>query len=168
MKFIFISFLFILSGAPCAAVHTAAQLLQMINEKGANTVVHELYDGSESEWWNHIIPEISKGNNDWLTVASSLESGVDASTAEDLQGAVSEAIPHNPVGVLAILNDNRPLLNIEQICAFTSYPESEEEMNKLFVNSIREMYKVKTTEGKRCIAVMINSVENSIPFNKDL
>lgn len=47
MKFIFISFLFILSGAPCAAVHTAAQLLQMINEKGANTVVHELYDGSE-------------------------------------------------------------------------------------------------------------------------
>lgn len=86
MKFIFISFLFILSGAPCAAVHTAAQLLQMINEKGANTVVHELYDGSESEWWNHIIPEISKGNNDWLTVASALESGVDASTAEDLQG----------------------------------------------------------------------------------
>lgn len=74
MKFIFISFLFILSGAPCAAVHTAAQLLQMINEKGANTVVHELYDGSESEWWNHIIPEISKGNNDWLTVASALES----------------------------------------------------------------------------------------------
>ena len=84
------------------------------------------------------------------------------------RGAVSEAIPHNPVGVLAILNDNRPLLNIEKVCAFTSYPESEEEMNKLFVNSIREMYKVKTTEGKRCITVMINNVENSIPFNKDL
>ncbi|HCJ6374637.1 MULTISPECIES: hypothetical protein [unclassified Citrobacter] len=168
MKFIIIFFLFMLSGASCATEHTAPQLLQMINEKGANAVVHELYNDDESEWWNHIIPEISKGNNDWLTVASALESGVDASTAEDLQGAVSEAIPHNPVGVLAILSDNRPLLTIEQICAFASFPESEEEMNKLFVNSIREMYKVKTAEGKQCIAVMINTVENSVPFNKDL
>lgn len=86
MKFIIISFLFILSGASCAAEHTAPQLLQMINEKGANAVVHTLYNDNESEWWNHIIPEISKGNNDWLTVASALEPGVDASTAEDLQG----------------------------------------------------------------------------------
>ncbi|WP_410743686.1 hypothetical protein [Citrobacter meridianamericanus] len=166
MKFIIIFFLFMLSGASCAAEHTAPQLLQMINEKGANAVVHTLYNDNESEWWNHIIPEISKGNNDWLTVASALESGVDASTAEDLQGAVSEAIPHNPAGVLAILNVKRPLLTIEQICAFASFPESEEEMNKLFVNSIREMYKIKTAEGKRCIAVMINTVENSVPFNK--
>ena len=51
---------------------------------------------------------------------------------------------------------------------FNALGFTEEEMNKLFVNSIREMYKVKTTEGKRCIAVMINNVENSIPFNKDL
>ncbi|MEB2418853.1 hypothetical protein QMN38_12460, partial [Citrobacter sp. R-1.5.2] len=79
-----------------------------------------------------------------------------------------EAIPHNPAGVLAILNDKRPLLTIEQICAFASFPQSEDEMNKLFVNSIREMYKIKTAEGKRCIAVMINTVENSVPFNKDL
>ena len=166
MKFIIIFFLFMLSGASCAAEHTVPQLLQMINEKGANAVVHTLYNDNESEWWNHIIPEISKGNNGWLTVASALEPGVDASTAEDLQGAVSEAIPHNPAGVLAILNDKRPLLTIEQICAFSSFPESEDEMNKLFVNSIREMYKIKTAEGKRCIAVMINTVENSVPFNK--
>lgn len=108
MKYVIIPFLFILSIAFCAAEHSVSQLLQMISEKGANAVVHELCDGDESEWWNHMIPKIRKGNNAWLTVASALESGVDASTAEDLQGAVSEAIPHNPVSVLAILNDNRP------------------------------------------------------------
>lgn len=56
MKFIIIFFLFMLSGTSCAAEHTAPQLLQMINEKGANAVVHTLYNDNESEWWSHIIP----------------------------------------------------------------------------------------------------------------
>jgi hypothetical protein len=39
---------------------------------------------------------IRKGNQEWLAVASALEPGVDASSAEDLKAALSEAIPHNP------------------------------------------------------------------------
>lgn len=149
--------------------HTPEQILQMINGKGAMSVVAELdsNDTGESEWWNHVIPEISKGTQAWLAVASALEPGVDASTAEDLKAALSEAIPHNPDGVLAILNDEKPLLTIEQVCAFANYPETEAENNKLYVASIREMFKVKSPAGQRCLAVMIATVEHSVPFDKD-
>lgn len=55
--------------------HTPEQILQMINGKGAMSVVAELdsNDTGESEWWNHVIPEISKGTQAWLAVASALE-----------------------------------------------------------------------------------------------
>ncbi|MCM7513951.1 hypothetical protein M8R90_14110 [Enterobacter hormaechei] len=150
--------------------HGPEQILQMINDKGASSVVTELdsNDSGESEWWNLVIPEISKGSRAWLAVASALEPGVDASTAEDLKAALSEAIPHNPAGVLAILKDDKPLLSIDQICAFANFPKTEAESNKLFVDSIREMFKVKTTEGKRCLAVMIETIEHSVPFDKDI
>ena len=153
-----------------AKKHTPAQIIQMINDKGARSVVAELYanDSGESEWWNHVIPEISKGTQAWLAVASALEPGVDASTAEDLKAALSEAIPHNPEGVLAILKDDKPLLTVEQICAFANFPETEAESNKLVVDSIREMFKIKSPEGKRCLAVMISTVEHSFPFDKDM
>ncbi|MCE1397250.1 hypothetical protein LWU68_10065 [Enterobacter cloacae] len=149
--------------------NTPAQIIQMINDKGVRRVVAALYanDSGESEWWNHVIPEISKGTQAWLAVASALEPGVDAGTAEDLKAALSEAIPHNPEGVLAILNDEKPLLTIEQICAFANFPETEAESNKLYVDSIREMFKVKSPAGKRCLAVMIATVEHSLPFDKD-
>ena len=150
--------------------HTPEQILQMINDKGARTVVSEMdsNDNGESEWWNHIIPKIRSGKQAWLAVASALEPGVDASTAEDLKAALSEAIPHNPEGVLAILKDDKPLLTVEQICAFANFPETEAERNKLFVDSIREMFKITTPQGKRCLAVMISTVELSIPFDKDI
>ncbi|MCP1112250.1 hypothetical protein M6B24_03235 [Enterobacter bugandensis] len=150
--------------------HTPAQIIQMINDKGAKRVVAALYanDSGESEWWNHVIPEISKGTQAWLAVASALEPGVDASTAEDLKAALSNAIPHNPSGVLAILNDEKPLLTIEQVCAFANFPETEAESNKLYVDSIREMFKVKSPGGQRCLAVMIATVEHSVPFDKDI
>ena len=169
MKYI-IALLLCFPGALFAKSHTPEQLLQMINEKGARHVVAELYanDSGESEWWNHVIPGIRKGNQEWLAVASALEPGVDASSAEDLKAALSEAIPHNPAGVLAILKDDKPLFTIQQICAFASYPETEEEGNKLFVDSIREMFKITTPQGKRCLAVMIATVEHSVPFDKDM
>ncbi|MCR1554782.1 MAG: hypothetical protein NQ098_22095 [Enterobacter cloacae] len=153
-----------------AKSYIPAQIIQMINDKGARRVVAELYanDSGGSEWWNHVIPEIGKGTQEWLVVASELESGVDASTAEDLKAALSEAIPHNPAGVLAILKDDKPLLTIEQVCAFANFPQTEAESNKLIVDSIREMFKIKNPAGKRCLAVMIETVEHSVPFDKDI
>ncbi|MEH0886521.1 hypothetical protein [Enterobacter sp. UNJFSC 003] len=150
--------------------HLPEQILQMINDNGARSVVTELdaNDRGESAGWNLVIPEISKGTHAWLAVASALEPGVDASTAEDLKAALSKAIPHNPAGVLAILKDDKPLLTIAQICAFANFPETEAESNKLFVDSIREMFKIKSTEGKKCLAVMIETVEHSVPFDKDI
>lgn len=170
MKYIIALFFLCLPMGLFAKNHTPEQILQMINDKGAMSVVAELdsNDTGESEWWNHVIPEISKGNQKWLAVASALEPGVDASTAEDLKAALSEAIPHNPQGVLAILKDDKPLLTIEQICAFDNFPETEAESNKLFVDSIREMFKIKSLPGKRCLAVMISTVEHSVPFDKDM
>ncbi|HHA2021110.1 hypothetical protein [Enterobacter kobei] len=169
MKYI-IALLLCFPGALFAKSHTPEQLLQMINEKGARHVVAELYanDSGESEWWNHVIPGIRKGNQEWLAVASALEPGVDASSAEDLKAALSEAIPLKPTGVLAILKDNKPLLTVEQVCAFAHYPETEAESNKLFVDSIRAMFKIKSPQGKRCLAVMIATVEHSVPFDKDI
>ncbi|SSW84744.1 Uncharacterised protein [Klebsiella pneumoniae] len=102
MKYIIALFFLCLPMGLFAKNHTPEQILQMINGKGARSVVAELNsnDTGESEWWNHVIPGISKGSDAWLAVASALESGVDASTAEDLKAALSEAIPHNPEGVL--------------------------------------------------------------------
>lgn len=170
MKYIIVLFFLYFPLGLFAKSHTPEQLLQMINEEGASHVVAQLYanDSDESEWWNHVIPEISKGNQKWLAVASALESGVDASTAEDLKAALSEAIPYNPADVLAILKDDKPLLTIQQICAFASYSETEAESNKLFVDSIREMFKIKSPQGQRCLAVMIATVEHSVPFDKDM
>ncbi|NIG45388.1 hypothetical protein F3J31_16405 [Enterobacter sp. Acro-832] len=170
MKYIIALFFLSLPMGLFAKNHTPEQILQMINGKGAMSVVAELdsNDTGESEWWNHVIPEISKGTQVWLAVASALEPGVDASTAEDLKAALSEAIPHNPEGVLAILKDDKPLLTVEQICAFANFPETEAESNKLFVDSIREMFKIKSPQGKRCLAVMISTVEHSFPFDKDM
>lgn len=168
MKYIIVLFFLCLPLGLFAKNHTPEQILQMINSKGARSVVAELdsNDTGESEWWNHVILGISKGSDVWLAVASALEPGVDASTAEDLKAALSEAIPHNPEGVLAILKDDKPLLTVEQICAFANFPETEAESNKLFVDSIREMFKIKSPEGKRCLAVMISTVEHSVPFDK--
>ncbi|HII3189912.1 TPA: hypothetical protein ACY3IJ_001613 [Enterobacter asburiae] len=170
MKYIIALFFLSLPMGLFAKNHTPEQILQMINDKGASTVVCEMNsnDNGESEWWNHIIPEIRSGTQAWLAVASALEPGVDASTAEDLKAALSEAIPHNPEGVLAILKDDKPLLTIEQVCAFANFPETEAESNKLYVDSIREMFKIKSPEGKRCLAVMIATVEHSVPFDKDI
>ncbi|MCU6359385.1 hypothetical protein [Enterobacter quasiroggenkampii] len=170
MKYIIALFFLCLPMGLFAKNHTPEQILQMINDKGDMSVVAELNsnDTGESEWWNHVIPEISKGTQAWLAVASALEPGVDASTAEDLKAALSEAIPHNPEGVLAILKDDKPLLTVEQICAFANFPETEAESNKLVVDSIREMFKITTPQGKRCLAVMISTVEHSFPFDKDM
>lgn len=170
MKYMIALFFLCLPMGLFAKNHTPAEIIQMINDKGARSVVAELYanDSGESEWWNHVIPEIGKGTQAWLAVASALEPGVDASTAEDLKASLSEAIPHSPEGVLAILNDDKPLLTIEQVCAFANFPETEAESNKLYVDSIREMFKVKSPKGKRCLAVMISTVEHSVPFDKDM
>jgi hypothetical protein len=137
MKYIIALFFLCLPMGLFAKNHTPEQILQMINGKGARHVVAQLYanDSDESEWWNHVIPEISKGNQKWLAVASALEPGVDASTAEDLKAALSEAIPHNPQGVLAILKDDKPLLTIEQICAFDNFPETEAPFPEGFILS---------------------------------
>ncbi|WP_296236105.1 hypothetical protein [uncultured Enterobacter sp.] len=170
MKYIIALFFLCLPVGLFAKNHTPEQILQMINGKGAMSVIAELdsNDTGDSEWWNHVIPGISKGSHAWLAVASALEPGVDASTAEDLKAALSKAIPHNPTGVLAILKDDKPVLTVEQICAFANFPETEAESNKLFVDSIRAMFKIKSPEGKRCLAVMISTVEHSIPFDKDI
>ena len=170
MKYLIIFVLICVPTALFAKGLTPDQIMQMINEKGAKSVVVELdsNENGESKWWSHVIPEIRKGTHAWLAVASVLEPGVDASTAEDLKAALSEAIPHNPEGVLAILKDEKPLLTIEQVCAFANFPETEAESNKLYVDSIREMFKVKSPDGKRCLAVMISTVEHSIPFEKDI
>ncbi len=170
MKYVIALFCLCLPVGLFAKNHTPEQILQMINDKGARTVVSEMdsNDNGVSEWWNYVIPEIGKGTQSWLVVASALESGVDASTAEDLRAALSEAIPHNPKGVLAILKDEKPLLTIDQVCAFANFPKTEAESNKLYVDSIREMFKVKSPKGKRCLAVMIATVEHSVPFDKDI
>lgn len=170
MKYVISLFFLCLPVGLIAKNHTPEQILQMINDKGARVVVSEMdsNDNGVSEWWNHVIPEIGKGTQAWLAVASALEPGVDASTAEDLKAALSKAIPHNPAGVLAILKDDKPLLTIEQICAFANFPQTEAESNKLFVDSIREMFKIKSPEGQRCLAVMIATVENSVLFDKDM
>jgi len=78
---------------------------------GAVAVVNQLNAGS-GDSWSMVIAGISSGQPAWLAVAQELEPGADAGSGEDLETALSTALPKNPAGVLALTGKTFPIADI--------------------------------------------------------
>ena len=155
----------LLSISAIAAAHpTAQQLTEQIKEKGAQATISGLYGGQEKEW-QYVTGEIAKGRSDWLNVAALLAPGSDADSAETLSEAVGAAIPHNPAGVLSIINENYTPLSLSEVCGLPFYSLTEPQFNQYIVDAIRALYKVPSS--KACIDTMINVIGTSKGFNED-
>lgn len=105
---------------------TSEQLKHRINTIGAKSVISELFKGDESQW-NFVLGKIGSGENNWLAVAVAvlLAPGSDAASAETLKVAVANAIPRNPAGTLAILNDDVFPLSTQRVCGLPFYSINE-------------------------------------------
>jgi hypothetical protein len=78
---------------------------------GAVAVVNQLNAGS-GDSWNMVIAAISSGQAAWLAVAQGLAPGADAGSGEDLETALSTALPKNPAGVLDLTGKTFPIADI--------------------------------------------------------
>lgn len=157
-------FCLLTSSAFAGAHSTAQQLTTQIKQKGAQAVISGLYVNDEKEW-EYVTGQISKGNNEWLTVAALLAPGSDADSAETLSEAVGAAIPHNPAGVLNILTDRYPSLSMAEVCGLPFYSMTKAQFNQYIVDSIRALYRVPSS--KACIDTMVNVIGTTNGFNED-
>lgn len=82
-----------------------------IMRDGAVAVVNQLNAGSGASW-SAVIADISSGQPAWLSVARELEPGADAGSGEDLETALSTALPKNPAGVLEMTGKTFPITDI--------------------------------------------------------
>lgn len=137
------------------------QLTNRIKTVGAKMVISELFKDDESQW-RVVLSKISGGENNWLAVAALLAPESDAASAETLTAAVAKAIPHNPAGVLAVLNDDAPPLSTQRVCSLPFYSITEPDYNKYIVDSIQKLYKV--ANSKDCIDTMVNTIGKSNGF----
>lgn len=144
---------------------SSAQLVTQIQKNGAKSVIAKLYTDDEKEWL-YVLEKIEKGNDDWLKIASLLAPGSDADSAESLATAVAMAIPHNPSGVLAILNHENILpLSTDVVCALPFYSITRPQFNQYIVDSIQALYNVAAS--KSCIDTMVNTLGRSNGFKED-
>ncbi|MFZ4834310.1 hypothetical protein [Rouxiella sp. Mn2063] len=164
MKILISIFLFLTFPILAATPITSGKLTQQIKERGAKIVIADLYKGDESQW-SYVINKIGQGEQDWLQVAALLAPASDADSAESLATAAATAIPHNPSGVLAILQTGVLPLSPENVCSLPFYSITEPDFNKYVVDSIQALYKV--SKSKVCIDIMVNTIGQSNGFVED-
>ncbi len=164
IKLVISAFLFLSVPVLSTTLITSAQLTQQIKEHGAKAVIADLYKGDESQWL-YVTDKIGQGAQDWLQVAALLASASDADSAESLATAAATAIPHNPSGVLAILQTGVLPLSPENVCSLPFYSITEPDLNKYIVDSIQALYKVPNS--KACIDTIVNTIGQSNGFVED-
>ena len=102
-----------LTPALASAEFTPAALRAMIARDSAAATVGALTgDGGEGNDFLSVGDAISRGDQAWLDLVPLLAPGADAATAEILTMAISIALPHNPAGVLRLVNADRPVADI--------------------------------------------------------
>ena len=89
------------------AVPSADALLEQIHIEGARQVLWQLWDKPTE--FGHVLSGIESGSANWLRVAAELREAADGAASLSLDYAVAQAIPHNPSGVLSLINNGFPL-----------------------------------------------------------
>ncbi|WP_249168512.1 hypothetical protein [Erwinia sp. E602] len=140
------------------------ELEKKITTLGPKKTIAQLYADDEKEWLL-VTSKIAQGDRRWLQVAARLAPGADADSAESLTSAVGLAIPHNPAGVLAIINAQDPPLAMANVCSLPFYSMNEIELNQYVVDAIRALYKVPN--GKACLDKIISTIGQSDGYRED-
>lgn len=120
-----IIFLVLLPGLSISSFATplsSMQIIMMMEEQDPVSVVRQLHKVNHGESWYNALSKIKTGSPDWLNLPQWLEKGTGTRGAEQLMDAVTRAIPHNPSGVLQILNEKNIYLNTVNICSLPLIP----------------------------------------------
>ncbi len=114
MKYLLLAAACVAAALPCGARADSLSppaIHARIARDGAVAVVNQLNAGSGASW-STVIADISSGQPAWLSVAQELEPGADAGSGEDLETALSTALPKNPAGVLELAGKTFPIADI--------------------------------------------------------
>jgi len=102
---------------------TAAQVRQLVADKGAREAIHYIFVDLQAE--NALAEGIATGGDGWLRAAALLRPGSDAASAELLTDAIQEALPKNPRGVLRLVQQG--IFDVGHACEGYGFGQIEDE-----------------------------------------
>lgn len=121
---------------------TPAQIEREIHEHGAKMAVRSLErDGK----FDTVLDRIASGKAAWVRLASPLAKGTDASDSTGLTVALARALPKNPAGVLAAL-DEGPVINPAAVCGVPFIEPSPQEVREYLDRAIPAVARVEPSD----------------------
>jgi hypothetical protein len=118
MEMVLPAFILSLALAPAQEPPAAAELLQRIEARGAQTVLVQVYD--DDPQWQQILDGIASGSRGWLQVAERLKR-VAREQAEELTVAVGRALETEPANALAVLGG---AFDADDVCSLNTLEQS--------------------------------------------
>lgn len=147
---------------------TPKMVLENIRESGAKKYIHDLAKenamATSTSQWEAIVKGLSTGEAEWLKIVPLIARYTDAGFAEDLATALALALPKNAAGVMNVLDEKIPPLSIRNVCSMPLYNETVPEQNEYVVKAIQALYKNDTSQAKRCLTQLIDTVGSTGPF----
>ncbi|WP_413453679.1 hypothetical protein [Erwinia persicina] len=151
-------------------VMTPKIVLENIHDSGAKKYIHDLAKenamATSTSQWEAIVKGLSTGEAEWLQIVPLIARYTDAGFAEDLATALAQALPKNVAGVMNVLDEQIPPVSIRNVCSMPLYNETVPEQNEYVVKAIQALYKSDTSQAKRCLTQLIDTVGSTGPFRR--
>jgi hypothetical protein len=149
-------------------VVTPKIVLENIHDSGAKKYIHDLAKenarATSTSQWEAIVKGLSSGEAEWLQIVPLIARYTDAGFAEDIATALAQALPKNVAGVMNVLDEQIPPVSIRNVCSMPLYNETVPEQNEYVVKAIQALYKSDTSQAKRCLTQLIDTVGSTGPF----
>lgn len=149
-------------------VVTPKIVLENIHDSGAKKYIHDLAKenarATSTSQWEAIVKGLSSGEAEWLQIVPLIARYTDAGFAEDIATALAQALPKNVAGVMKVLDEQIPPVSIRNVCSMPLYNETVPEQNEYVVKAIQALYKSDTSQAKRCLTQLIDTVGSTGPF----
>ncbi|WP_206757101.1 hypothetical protein [Erwinia persicina] len=162
----------ILSCSAFAAINgvTPNIVMKHIQHGGAKKYLHDLAKenarATSTSQWEAIVKGLSSGEAEWLQIVPLIARYTDAGFAEDIVTALAQALPKNVAGVMNVLDEQIPPVSIRNVCSMPLYNETVPEQNEYVVKAIQALYKSDTSQAKRCLTQLIDTVGSTGPFRR--
>ena len=110
---------------------SAHDVQERIGSEGAKATVAYLDQANE---WDAVVERIGKGDSEWIAVAAQLATGTDAGDSEDLGISLAQALPHNPLAVLQVMDivDESGVVGVDRVCG-VPFIETTRAFNKAYL-----------------------------------
>lgn len=170
MKRIYLLTMIMLSYSSIAEINvvTPKIVLENIHDSGAKKYIHDLAKenarATSTSQWEAIVKGLSSGEAEWLQIVPLIARYTDAGFAEDIATALAQALPKNVAGVMNVLDEQIPPVSIRNVCSMPLYNETVPEQNEYVVKAIQALYKSDTSQAKRCLTQLIDTVGSTGPF----